>query len=98
MTRQASFHRLASEELGEAFNFYELESAGLGAAFLSLVERAPTQLEQFPESAPVVRGDIRKKPIGRFPYSLLFRIRGDEVRVLAVMHQSRRPFYWRGRR
>jgi hypothetical protein len=33
-----------------------------------------------------------------FPYSLIYRIQGDEIRVIAVAHHSRRPGYWVGRR
>ena len=34
----------------------------------------------------------------RFPYTLVFRIQGESVRVIAIAHQSRRPGYWVGRR
>lgn len=91
MTRPVSFHRLASETLGEAINDSELESTGLGATFLSVVERASSQFEELPESAPVARGRIRKKPIGRFPDGLLFVVRVEVNRILALMHQRRRP-------
>ena len=33
----------------------------------------------------------------RFPYSLVYSVREHEMRILAVAHQKRRPFYWRGR-
>ena len=33
-----------------------------------------------------------------FPYSLIYRIQGDEIRVIAIAHHSRRPGYWVGRR
>jgi hypothetical protein len=33
----------------------------------------------------------------RFPFSLVYRMRGDEVEVLAVAHGKRRPGYWRSR-
>ena len=46
---------------------------------------------------PGVRG-TRKLSLDRFPYTLVYRIDGDIVRVLAFMHQSRRPDYWRHRR
>jgi len=41
--------------------------------------------------------DFRKVKVGKFRYSLVFRIRGDEVQVLAVAHMSRRPGYWKNR-
>ncbi|MHB9119774.1 MAG: type II toxin-antitoxin system RelE/ParE family toxin [Burkholderiales bacterium] len=34
----------------------------------------------------------------RFPYTLVFRIQGTSVRVIAIAHQSRRPVYWVDRR
>jgi len=33
----------------------------------------------------------------RFPYTLVFRVQRDELRVIAIAHQSRRPEYWAGR-
>ena len=42
-------------------------------------------------------GDFRKVKVGKFRYSLVFRIRGDEVQVLAIAHMSRRPGYWKER-
>jgi len=33
-----------------------------------------------------------------FPYSLVYIVSKDEIRILAVAHQSRRPDYWAGRR
>lgn len=50
------------------------------------------------EAAPLIRGHVRKKAIAKFPYSLVHSLRKDEIRILAVGHHKRRPFYWRGRR
>lgn len=44
------------------------------------------------------KGGVRMLPIHRFPYSLVYRMQGDEVRVIAVAAQRRRPGFWRGRR
>ncbi|MFK7908966.1 MAG: type II toxin-antitoxin system RelE/ParE family toxin [Akkermansiaceae bacterium] len=41
--------------------------------------------------------DFRKVKVGKFRYSLVFRIRGDEVQILAVAHMSRKPGYWKDR-
>lgn len=37
-------------------------------------------------------------PVHRFPVSLVYRVQGDMVRVIAVAAQRRRPGYWHGRR
>jgi len=88
----------ARAELLEAIQFYEAESRGLGAAFLSSVEQGLDQLVLFPESAPVLYRKVRRKTLRRFPYSLLYSILKQEIRVLAVMNQKQRPFYWLGRK
>jgi toxin ParE1/3/4 len=93
-----SFVPEARDELREAILYYEGESPGLGASFLGAVTEGLEQLLAFPESAPTLYGKVRSKPLHRFPYSLLYSLRQGDVRVLAVMNQRRRPFYWQGRR
>lgn len=98
MRRGFSFHLLAEEELHDAAEYYEHVSPRLGAAFLEEVERAIRQVLEFPESTQEVGAGVRRKLIRRFPYSLLYSIREHDLRILAVMNQRRRPFYWRGRK
>jgi plasmid stabilization system protein ParE len=93
-----SFAPEAREELFETILYYESESWGLGAAFLATVRKGIDQLLTFPESAPVLYGKVRRKPLRRFPYSLLYSIRGQEIRIVAVMNQKRKPMYWKGRK
>jgi toxin ParE1/3/4 len=35
--------------------------------------------------------------LNRFPYTVLYRVKNDEIFVTAVAHHSRRPGYWRRR-
>ena len=42
-------------------------------------------------------GQTRKLRLGKFPYSLVYRVSDDVITVLAVAHQSRKPGYWQGR-
>jgi toxin ParE1/3/4 len=37
-------------------------------------------------------------PIHRFPMSLVYRVHGDAIRVIAVAAQRRQPGYWSARR
>jgi len=98
MNRLFSIHETAEIEINEAADFYDIESPGLGSVFIDEVQRAIKIISLFPDAAPVVRGLVRKKPLVKFPYSLIYSIRQEEFRLLAVAHQKRRPFYWRGRR
>ena len=98
MKRLLSIHEAAAGEINEAADFYDIENPGLGSVFIDGVQRAIGRISEFPEAAPLVRGRVRKRPIAKFPYSLVYSVRTDEIRILAVAHQRRRPFYWRGRR
>ena len=39
-------------------------------------------------------GDVRRRVLRQFPYTLSYAIRGDLIMVLAVSHQHRAPDYW----
>lgn len=97
MTWTLSFNEQARSEIQEAAHYYGSEAPNLRVAFLDAIDVALAELLEYPQSAQVVRGNIRRKLIRRFPYSLLYTLRPGEIRILAVMHQSRRPFYWWGR-
>ncbi len=97
MSRRVSFHRLAEDELNDAAQYYERGSPGLGAAFLAEAERVVQEILRFPESAPEVKPGVRRRLLRRFPYGILYAVREQEIRILAVMNLRRRPFYWRGR-
>jgi toxin ParE1/3/4 len=92
-----SFNPLAERELNEAAQYYQLESPGLGTAFLAEVEHSCSAIIEYPDAAPAVRGSIRRRLLRRFPYALLYTVRPDVVRILAVMNLKRRPTYWLGR-
>src|SRR5687768_3293278 len=95
--KRVSFHPSVRRELTEAALFYDECEAGLGGSFLDEVTAALEEVLAAPEAAPCVRGNVRRKLLRRFPYSLLYRLTAQEVRVLAVMHQKRRPDSWAGR-
>ena len=98
MTRSVSFHRLADLEMLEASGYYANLGDELAAAFLDEVERASRFIVAHAEGAPPVGGGLQRRVLRKFPYSLYYSIRGEAIRILAVAHQERRPYYWRGRR
>lgn len=89
-----SFHHLAERELNDATQYYELESPGLGAAFVAEVERCTEAIARHPEAGQTVVGAIHRRLVRRFPYGLLYTVKPDAVRILAVMNLKRRPAYW----
>lgn len=98
MSPRLEFHESADLELNEAADFYDLRSPGLGGAFLDEVERGLGHIARHPGGAALALGAVRKRILARFPYSILHSVSEDRIRILAIAHQKRRPFYWRRRR
>jgi len=94
---RVSFHRLAERELNDATQYYDLESPGLGVAFLGSVEQCTQAILEHPAAGRVVLKDIRRRLVRRFPYALLYTVKPRGIRILAVMNLKRRPMYWVGR-
>ncbi len=94
MRPRARFHRFARRELFEAAEYYERESPGLGGAFIDAVDACTAEILDHPEAGFVIRAEIRRRLVRRFPYALLYAVETDSIRVLAVMHCKRRPMYW----
>ena len=91
------FHPEARAELTEHARYYENRSQGLGTDFLEAVEEATRRIAQSPQAGPIERGNIRKRLVSGFPFTILYEIQPDRIYIAAVMHQHRRPGYWRKR-
>ena len=91
------FHPEADVEVTEAVEFYEARSSGLGPAILDEIQRSLGQIAMAPEPSQKIGRRVRRKPLWRFPYNLIYAVYPDRIRVVAFAHQKRRPFYWRKR-
>jgi toxin ParE1/3/4 len=75
---------------------------GLGHEFVAAIRSAVGRLRSWPNTgSPVDTVDralnIRRVPVPRFPYQLVYVRSGDDVHVIAVAHDARRPGYWTDR-
>lgn len=84
----------AEMEMMDAAMYYEGQAPGLGVDFLPKIDTALHEISETPLRWPVIRSNIRRRLIHRFPYGLLYRDDPDEVVILATMHLHRRPDYW----
>lgn len=89
---KVSLHPAAENDLIEAASFYELEgSAALATRFIATFKRVATLLAEQPNiGLPRTRGR-RSFPMHAFPYSVIYRAGGHEMRILVIKHNSRRP-------
>lgn len=102
MTLRFRYHPEARRELDEAIDWYEEAATGLGGDFFAEVEAAvrdacehPTRWPPFPGVYPDL--GVRRKVLGRFPYSIAWLVEPTGIVIVAVAHGKRRPGYWLGR-
>jgi toxin ParE1/3/4 len=88
----------AEEELQAAARFYDTEQRGLGRALIQEVRRVFRFIREHPLAARVERREVRVRAIPRFPYRIYYRVRPDEILVIAIGHHRRRPGFWRDRK
>lgn len=55
------------------------------------------RVRESPTRWQIVDQDIRRCLTRRFPYGILYTIEADYILILAVMHCSREPDYWKAR-
>ncbi len=88
------YHPDLESELAEMRSYYNERSPRLGDEFVDEFERQVLRIAAMPERWMIVRGDIRRSLMRRFPYVILFRILNDSVlRVTVVKHERRHPAY-----
>lgn len=102
MSQRVRFAPEASAEIEDAARWYEQRHAGLGLSFLAAVDGAVGSLIRTPRVGGRIDGlpadlDVRRVPVSRFPYHLAYLVAEEQIHVLAVAHDHRRPGYWSGR-
>ncbi|MEK6681494.1 MAG: type II toxin-antitoxin system RelE/ParE family toxin [Nitrospirota bacterium] len=81
----------AEEDLKEAFSWYEDNRTGLGYDFLLHVDAGINFIKRHPETHPIEYKGTRKHLISRFPYKIIYLVKGEKLIVLAVLHGKRSP-------
>lgn len=94
-----SLHPEAESDLREAAEYYrERAGTALAQAFLAEFEHSIHLLLQHPMLGASWLHGKRRLVMKHFPYAVIYTAAAQEIRVLAVAHQSRRPGYWRKRK
>ncbi len=87
----------AQAELEAAVDYYEGQRPGLGADFVARVQEVFDRITALPQMHAIVRADIRKAVVLRFPYCVYCRADDTRVEVIAVFHSRRDPAVWQAR-
>lgn len=91
------FHPEADAEMMEAAVFYETQQLDLGKRFLSEVQHSLSLIQINTTLYPIIHDDVRRCITKTFPFNVIYRIAPRQITIIAVMHQSRDPNYWKNR-
>jgi hypothetical protein len=91
------FHPEAEAEFFDAIEYYENVEAGLGQDFSLEILATLQNITNYPLAWPVLIDDVRRCLTNRFPFGVVYDVDSNQVRVLAVMHLRRKPYYWKDR-
>jgi len=87
----------AETELLDAVAYFNSQSEGLGYEFAAEVKKTIERIVQYPEAWFQLSKRTRRCRTNRFPYGVIYQVRGENLLVVAVMHLSRDPQTWKGR-
>ena len=92
-----SFHPEAVVELNQAVEYYEDCAKGLGLDFAIEINSTIERILSHPQAWAILKDDVRRCLVRRFPYGILYSIESEEILILAVMNQHKEPEYWKNR-
>jgi len=79
-------------EIAEAVKFYEEQRPSAGVRFWIEFKTLAKRLKNFPELYPQFgKRGIRKARLHNFPHLVYYRIAGEELRILGVVHGAMNP-------
>lgn len=87
----------AEAELSEAQVWYGARAEGLAESFMRAVDVCFAVIEREPEAFRVVHRGLRRALLRRFPDAVIYRIREEDILIVAVFHTSRDPKDWQFR-
>lgn len=91
MAYKLEIRPLATMEILEAFDWYELQREGLGAEFLDELETFYSALLRNPNSLGYYDKPVRQGKIDRFPYVVVFEIFEKIVAAYSVFMTKQNP-------
>lgn len=87
----------AEAELSAAAEYLEARRPTAGDRLLEAFDATLEQIAAFPDAWPRLSDIHRRCLVRGFPYWVVYESTPECVRIIAVIHEARRPGYWRGR-
>lgn len=91
------FHPAAAQETESTYDWYAVIDPALAHGFREELRHAIDAVATSPRAWPRYGSRARRYVFPRYPFSVVYILRGDDVEIVAVAHGRRRPGYWRSR-
>lgn len=94
---ETEFHSDAWAEYQDSMKWYQAKSVDAADRFEAAVNAALAKTALHPSQFPQTIGGCRYCNLKPFPFSIVFRVQDDILKILAVAHAKRQSNYWRRR-
>jgi len=84
----------ARAEFLSSVKYYEDCQPNLGRHFRLAVDSAIKKIAETPFRYRVLHAPFRRYLIQKFPFSIIYSIEPNHIRILAIAHTKRKPGYW----
>jgi len=91
------FHPAAAQEAESTYDWYAARNPAAAHGFREELRQAIDAVGANPRTWPRYSNRARRYVFPRYPFSLVYILRRDDIEVIAVAHGRRRPGYWRSR-
>lgn len=94
-TSSPRWHVEALDDAERARDWYAARSPLAARGFLLEVANAVTTIVEAPSRWPHGRAGTRRYVLPHsYPFTVVYRLAGDEIEIVAVAHHKRRPGFW----
>ncbi len=78
-----------------SYEWYQNRAEGLGDDFIVELESAYEAITELPGTWPKFGKNYRRFLLSKFPFSVIYRANNNSIFVVAIMHNSKKPGYWK---
>ena len=97
MAYKVSLLEEAAEEVIKTARFYKEIDEKLANDLLEKFFETITYISKNPFTNQVIRNNFRKSNLKRFPYKVIYRLKENEIIIVAFAHHKQKPHYWKKR-
>jgi len=92
------FHAEAEKEYADAIRHYLAQDFRIAEGFILEIEHGIRAIRRNPLIWRIVKDDVRRYLVHRFPYGIYYTREDDFITIWAILHLSRKPGVWESRR